>query len=194
MHMKTSINNQALLWTAVGICIGLALCFALKHAGYSGRGPHKPQMQMAAGQYKSAHVGVSFAYPDTYDLVSRHVGEGHLIMLMPRGYVAPVGGEGPAMLTVQEFVNNEGLPLEKFIRQEPMTNFGLSNGATERMEMDGREGLSYRYSGLYETDAVAVASANKVFVFAAGWASEDDPLRQEFIELLKTVQFTDHAY
>jgi hypothetical protein len=138
----------------------------------------------------SAHVGVMFDYPTKYVATSTHVGEGHVIVLLPQGYVAPEAGEGPATITVQQFSNAEGLPLATFVRNEPMTNFGLSSGETTDLVVDGQLALGYSYSGLYENDAVAVAANGSVYVFSAA-----DDTRAELPALLQTVKFmTDHAH
>ncbi len=149
--------------------------------------------------YSSDHVGVSFTYPDTYEATSTHQSAGeqkwHTVVLLPKGYVPPQEGESPPAITVSDFANAEGLPLEQFIKNEPKTNFALS--ADQKLTpatVGGVPALAYRHSGLYETDVVAVESNHKVYVFSAGWINTNDKIRNDFQEMLKTVRFIDHAH
>lgn len=141
----------------------------------------------------SSREGYSFAYPDTYELSSRAKTAGtevwNMVTLVPRGYVPPQNGEGPPSITVGSYSNAEGLPLEQFLRSEPKANFSLSDQTLRRTTVGGKPALAYTYSGLYESDAVAVAANGKVYVFAAGWMQEKDKIRTDLQDIIKTVTF-----
>lgn len=144
-------------------------------------------------QYASED-GLSFMYPSTYELSSRTEGNGErqwdVLVLLPAGYQAPQGGEGPPAIVVGVYPNPEALGLEQWVRGDNRSNFKLSSdeGLTPT-SVGGKPALAYRHSGLYETDAVAVAAGDTVFVFSAGWLDTSDAIRSDFQNLLKTVQF-----
>lgn len=185
------MNKTALVWALVVAVAATGFYFLMQYAapatGTDTSGVEQP------GHYSSEHVGVAFVYPEKYEIETRHEGEGHILTLLPKGYVAPQGGEGPATITIEEFSNAEGLPLETFLANEPRTNFNLGGGTTTETTVGGQPALRYAYSGLYENDAYAVAANGKVYVFATGWISQDDPLRQELKDIISTVTFIYHA-
>jgi len=187
------------MWVLIGVGAALLICIGYKHMHHYGvhdkEAMHHDEPQ--AGHYVSEHVGVMFDYPTKYIATSTHAGDGHVIVLLPADYVPPINGEGPATITVSQFSNANDLPLEQFIRNEPRANFGLSDGQTTSTQVGGHPALAYNYSGLYESDGVAVAVHNKIFIFATGWYSPTDSLRQELKDLLQTVVFIeehDHAH
>jgi hypothetical protein len=144
-------------------------------------------------QYGSEE-GVSFLYPNTYELSSRTDGnaerEWDVLLLLPKGYVPPQGGEGPPAIAVSIFPNTEGTGLEAWVKGDARSNYKLSStGALTAGVVGGEEALFYQHSGLYETDAVAVAKGGKIYLFSAGWLSGEDQIRSDFQELIKTVQF-----
>ncbi len=157
-----------------------------------GSGPFAPAENLRT--LSSEHIGLAFSYPDRYIATTTHEGNAertwHAITLLPAGYEPPLGGEGPPTIHVQEVPNPEGLPLEQWIRGDNRSNFKLSSdGSLAQTTVGGEPALAYRYSGLYENDAVAVAHGAKVFVFSAGWLAPEDRIRTDFAYLLDTVVF-----
>ena len=145
-------------------------------------------------QYSSEN-GVSFMYPDTYELSSRTEGGAEdrwdVLVLLPKGYVPPQGSEGPPAIVMSVFEHEAGTPLETWVKNDPRSNYQLSpDGRLDAVRVGGQPAVAYRHSGLYETDAVAVAHQGTMFVFSAGWIGADDPIRADFQNLLSTVHFS----
>lgn len=192
MSKATTITGAAVLIVVVGFC---AACIGARYlvSRLDGTGGvSAPQAHLL--QY-SSEEGYSFMYPDTYDLSSHTETSGaaqwDVLVLVPKGYVAPQGGEGPPSISVASYNNAEGLPLEQFITNEPKANFGLSGDKKlTPISVGGKPAFGYTYSGLYENDAVAVANSGRVYVFAAGWMQAGDPIRQDLQDIIKSVQFT----
>ena len=145
-------------------------------------------------QYASEE-GYQFLYPDRYELSSRTEGnaerEWDVLVLLPKGYTPPQNGEGPPSISISVFPNPEGFSVDQWVMGDMRSNFKLS--ASQDLaptEIDGERALFYQYSGLYETDAYAVAHEGKIFLFAGGWMGENDPIRTHFQQLVGTVQFT----
>ncbi len=114
-----------------------------------------------------------------------------VLVLLPKGYVAPEAGEGPPTISVASYNNAEGLPLEQFVLSEPRTNWDLivDERATRPTTAGGEPAIWYHYSGLYEVDSVAVAHGDRVYVFSGDWLDPKDQIRADFNNLIKTVQF-----
>jgi len=144
----------------------------------------------------SSEEGVSFLYPDTYELSSRTDGNGErswdVLVLLPKGYVPPQNGEGPPAISVSVFSNVEGYPLETWIKGDAKSNWKLAapDATLKNTTVGGEPALAYRYSGLYETNAVAVARGGRLFLFEVGWLAPGDRIVRDFQNLLDTVEFT----
>ncbi len=146
-------------------------------------------------QQYSSEDGVSFMYPASYELSSRTEGNAErrwdVLVLLPKGYVPPQGGEGPPAISLSVFPNPEGLSLDAWVRGDARSNWKLivDERASRPMTVGGEPALWYHYSGLYEVDSVAVAHANKIFLFSGDWLDPQDPIRADFNNLINTVQF-----
>ncbi len=156
--------------------------------------PSTPLANLGVETYSSEHLDLSFKYPSSYSVESQHAGtaerQWHVLVFLPKGYIAPEGGEGPATITISVYDNPERTPLETWVRGDARSNFKLSaDGGLTPAVVGGESGLSYRHSGLYETDATAVAHDDKIYVFAAGWQSPEEKTRAQLKDLLSTVQF-----
>lgn len=191
MSKATKITGIAVFIVAVGFGIAFAGARYLVSRLDGTGGVHAPQQHMLP---YSSEDGVSFAYPDTYELSSRTEGTAErrwdVLLLVPAGYAAPQGGEGPPAISMDVFPNPEGLSLRQWVQGDARSNYKLSaDGAITAGKVGGEEALFYTHSGLYEADAAAVMHGGKVFLFEAGSMSPDDAIRSDFSNLLKTVQF-----
>lgn len=145
----------------------------------------------------SSEDGVSFSYPPTYELSSRTDGNAErswdVLLLLPKGYVPPQNGEGAPAISMGVFPNPEGATLEQWVKGDARSNWKLGGeeaGGLKRIRVNGVPAVSYRHSGLYETDVVAMSHNGKIFMFEAGWLTAADPIRADFEKLITTVHFT----
>ena len=173
--------------------LGAAYLVSLNdHRAYQEVATTTPQAEL--NQY-SSEEGVSFSYPTNYGLSSHHEGNAErgwdVLVLLPKGYVPPKDGEGPPTISMSVFDNPEGTALDKWVTGDSRSNWKLAaqNGGLGSLTVGGEPALAYKYSGLYETDAVAVMHKGKVFLFQAGWMTPQDTIRSDFLNLLATVQF-----
>lgn len=151
--------------------------------------PHEEQTDM---QQYASEDGYSFKYPDTYEISSRpsESGDGDALVLLPKGYVPPTGGEGPPTIAVQVFQNTHNLDIDTWLTTDSRANWHLSRpGGAEPIMVGGERGVSYGYSGLYETNAVLVGKNNRLYLFTVGWLNPDDPQVHDFDHLLETLEF-----
>ena len=76
------------------------------------------------------------------------------------------------------------------MRTNDASNFIFSlDGVLRPTTVGGHDARAYRYSGLYENDAVAVMGNGAVYFFSAGWIAEDDPIRADFQTMLESIRF-----
>lgn len=189
------MDKKALMW-ALGVAVLATGAYLLISTYGPARqeAPGNTQAPQAGLQQYSSEDGISFMYPDTYELSSRTEGNAErqwdVLVLLPRGYVPPQGGEGPPAVLVGIFPNPEELSLDRWVRGDARSNLKLSaDQKLSPMTVGGKEALAYRHSGLYETDAVAVAANGRVYIFAAGWIDEDDQIRRDLQNIIKSVKF-----
>ncbi|HVV39270.1 MAG TPA: hypothetical protein VHD31_03000 [Candidatus Paceibacterota bacterium] len=144
--------------------------------------------------YSSQTAGVAFTYPKTYILGERADSfEGSpitVLTLLPTDVAVPDMSEGPPGISVLVVPNPENIPLEDWVRTKSISNIGLSMdlslGSTT---VAGESAVAYKFPGLYENDAVAVAHAGRVYLFFGSWSDANAPIRSDFQNLLKTVTF-----
>lgn len=99
--------------------------------------------------------------------------------------------DGPVAITVTVFPHIlDGYTTERFVKETNYSNWKLSpNGVLKEMGVAGEAGLAYQFSGLYEGEAVVVARAEYIYMFAVTYLNESDAIRQDFKDLLESVSF-----
>jgi hypothetical protein len=160
-------------------------------------GPTAPSSLQDTG-YTFDALGITFLYPKTYVFESYPqedeegpwqdfvlVAEADKISADQNG-----ASEGPVSIGVSVFPNPDQKKLEEWVRTSKHSNFDISaDGQLSPSSIGGQPALAYRYSGLYETDAVAVSWQDQIFILSVGWITADDSIRSDFENLLKTVTF-----
>ena len=193
LHTTPRVQQSAAQLTAillgVGIMFGLASLESNEGASDGG-----------SITYRSEQLGVSFEYPSTYFITERELGDAHRrhhsIQIIEdtqfnRDLVAGkvIGTEGPTAMSIDAYQNDlDGYTTEQWVRGHSASNFKLSDGELLPVLVDDYEGLRYRWSGLYEADNIAVATPPYVFSFSATYLNPTDVIRNDFEELIKTVE------
>ncbi len=197
------MSTRNWILTGIGVLVVALLAYYLfsitMMSGLDGAGGvHAPVQTME--QY-SSEEGFAFMYPSSYALSSHPgaPGEGDTLVLVPKGITVPQNSDGPESISISVFSNAEGLPLEQFIKNKPVSNYHLTrDGVLTPGMIGGKPSLSYHYSGLYENDAVAVLNNGKVYIFSVGWdrttypikwGQSIYPIRDDFDTLLSSVAF-----
>lgn len=195
MGVMKSMGNKILiglvvLVVAAGAWFGASRYLVSKLDGTGG--VTAPQEKDPMVTYTSPELGITFAYPEQRYTLSVHASgnaerEWHTITLVPSSFVPVEGGEGPPSMSIAAY-SNEGVTLEQWIRGDARSNFKLSPDDTlTATTLDGHPAYTYRHSGLYETDALAVLVGTKVYVFEAGWLAVGDQSRADFVRILGSV-------
>ncbi len=147
------------------------------------------------GSYRSNEIGLAFTYPPTYDLNARHDSFNgmpvQILTLIDASSTVPDMSKGPTAISIIKVARPATTTLEQWVRDSSITNFYLSpDKKITQTTVAGQPALAYRYSGLYESDAVAVEHSGAVYIFAASWMKADDAIRTDFKNLLSSVTFT----
>ncbi len=177
------MDRQALIWALVVAVVATSVYLLIPRPAVA---PQEHTLQYASED------GYTFQYPDTYELSSRPgaAGDGDALVLLPRGYIPPMGGEGPPTIAVQVFQNTHNLDLDTWMTTDIRANWHLSKpGGAKRIVVGGEPANAYGFSGLYETKAVLVAKNDKVYLFTVGWLTPTDQNVRDFDALIKTVEF-----
>ncbi len=175
------------IWVVVWFSV---LGFGLWGAIHSQRSDQEDRI----AHYGSEELNVQFSYPNGYAFTLRHDSfqgtQIHVITMVDTMVVVPDMSDGPISMSLIELPITPTSTFEAWVRDSSISNFYLSPDKTfTRTTVGGEPALAYTYSGLYESDAVAVQHAGKIYLFAASWMSSDDPIRTDFKNLLASVKF-----
>lgn len=144
--------------------------------------------------YQSNEAALGFQYPKNYTVTARSDAyQGapiHVITLVEASSTVPDMSEGPTAISVIELPIVATTSLANWVRDNSISNFYMSHDKVfASTTVGGEEALAYRYSGLYESDAVAVAHGGKIYLFAASWIDAHDRIRTDFERILSSVTF-----
>lgn len=145
--------------------------------------------------YISSKYGIAFSYADTYTLQERELGNAerwhHSIVLVDKEWLAniPVGGEGPPAIGIDIYQNNlDQLSLEEWVRGTSFSNFKLSvDGKLSLSTVGSAKAFYYQWDGLYRGESYVATHSGNIVVFSATYNTEDDQIRKDFREVLRSV-------
>jgi len=147
-------------------------------------------------EYVSDDLGIAFQYPNAYAIGEHDQGNGErahrdIVLIAKEDLPPPQNGEGPPAITIEMFQNNiENYTADAVIRSTNFTNYKLSpDGVVASTTVGGRDGLGFRWSGLYEGRSVVVALPNWVYVFSVTYLTPEDAIIDDFERILTTVRF-----
>lgn len=151
---------------------------------------------IVAREYKDETYGIVFIYPQLYFLEKGFRGAIYSIELTEdteenrdvREGRSP-GREGPPSITLRIFSQGtRHYNTQQWIEGVRDSEYLLSpDKILTPRTVGGREGLAYRWSGLYEGESVATATEKYVYVFSVNYFTSDDPIRDHFADILESV-------
>lgn len=135
--------------------------------------------------YTNSDLGFSFEYPGTYVVEERDLDTANRyhksLVLMPVGYVAPVGGEGPTTINVDVYQNNlDKQSVELWVKGSAQSNYKLGDGVITPTAVSGVSALSYNWDGLYSGHTVVFAHAENIITVSETFLSPTDKIRSDF--------------
>ncbi len=158
-----------------------------------------PQPGVEAGApFVFDDAGLYFQYPrmyvfESYPLNDESVSWTSLMLIRAADKAsaeANGASEGPVFINVGIFPNPDHETIESWVQNSPHSNFALSKDQKmNATTLGGQKAYSYEHSGLFESDAIAVAHGDFIYLFEGSWADAHDTIRSDFQNLLKTVTF-----
>lgn len=151
--------------------------------------------------FSSSELGVAFKYrtgPSGYVLqestpTDTENGLVRALVLVRTEDVArgmPVGGEGPATMSVQVFTNTKKQQSRAWADAHVQySNINLKIGDVSEAVVGGAKAVRYMTDGLYRADTVVVAHGGYVYELSGAFLDENSDLRRDFQPLLDSVTF-----
>ncbi len=151
--------------------------------------------------YSSVKYGIEFTYPANYYLEEKELGNAertHAAIILTedteenravREGRSP-GREGPTAITVEIFQNLEENSIDKWIRGMNNSNFKLSPDGKLTSTTIGTniQGLTYRWSGLYEGQSVGILHKDNVILLSVTFLTPEDQIRKDFEKVTQSVK------
>ncbi len=152
--------------------------------------------------YESEKLGLRFSYPQYYFLEAEEAENAnrnyaHVTLMedteenrLVREGKAP-GREGPTTITVSVFQNDldKQSPAD-WVRGMSYSNFKLSNGGMlASTTIGGLDGVTYRWSGLYEANAIVLGNERYIYMLTVTYLTPEDRIVEDFGRILPTIKF-----
>lgn len=150
--------------------------------------------------YSKSDIGLEFDYrigPTGYVLEERipvDLGDLVKVIIFHRaedfGREMPVGGEGPAVMTISVFNNTK----KQFSRDWADKNIQYSNinlkfGDVVETVVGGANAVRYMADGLYASENVVVAHGDNVYVVTGQFMDQNSDIRRDFAPLIDSIKF-----
>lgn len=102
----------------------------------------------------------------------------------------PVGGEGPATITIQIFKNSKKLQSLNWANGNAQySNINLKIGNVSEAVVGGANAIRYMADGLYASENFVVTHGGNVYLISGMFISEDSDLRKDFIPFVNSIKF-----
>lgn len=101
-----------------------------------------------------------------------------------------VAREGPPGITIEVFENTNTETAREWVENNPRSNYADGNEISE-IGIGGLPAAMYVWSGLYEADAIVVATNDYVYMMSGTWIDATSALRDDFLEFANTFMTLD---
>ncbi len=146
-------------------------------------------------RYSSDKPELAFDYPSHYVLDQEDLSTGqrerYSVTLIEKSAAEDMERtEGPTAITIDMYQNDLDMyTAEGFATSTADSNWKLGNGDLAPALVDGKEGVSYTWSGLYEGRSVVIARPDYVYVFSVTWMTSEDQILKDFDAILSNATF-----
>lgn len=147
-------------------------------------------MSVPMVSFSNAEYGISFEYPENYELTEHHVTGRHTIVIADKVALgeAPQNGEGPTSITFDIFENAEGLSPEEWVRTNNQSNFQLSPDGNLATSAEGdAESVAYVWDGLYRGESYVFENGEDIVMASVTMLSPEDQIKIDFEKILRTL-------
>lgn len=139
-----------------------------------------PQTTQTMKHYENATYGIAFDYPLGYVLDEGERGDGHrghygIVLIREEDSAPRINGEGPTAVSIDLYQNNlDNQTLLGWLTGSNASNFKLSGGTYASSTVDGKEAVTYRWSGLYEGETTAFLHNGRIVAVSVTWLTPED--------------------
>lgn len=151
--------------------------------------------------YRNNAVGLEFKYPSKYYLEEKSgndpLRKKYSVILtedteenrLVREGKSP-GREGPVFIGIDAYQNfpNRETAIE-WVKDNPDSNFKLSNGTYSEVFIAGEPAISYHWSGLYEADNLVFTNSAWIISAYVNYIDPNDDIKKDFPEIINTLRF-----
>lgn len=147
-------------------------------------------------QRYTSFTGLSFTYPADYIAITPEFPDEaaqEVVTLFTKSDYEELQAsteprEGPTAISLQVFSNEANLAPQEWVAQNAgLANYSEALAAPRAVSVDDQDALRYRFTGLYEGDAVAVAHGGYLYLFSVTWMDAAAEIRGDFESVLASV-------
>ncbi len=185
------MNKKIYLGLALAFIL-LALFFVLKKEPV--REPiNVTEESQTLKTYNIKELGLSFNYPDTYNLIEEDAGSNQRkntrLTLMDKGFTPPIGGEGPKTINIDIYQNNiDKQTPENWIKNNSNSNYKLGDGVIKQTTIDGKPALEYSWSGLYNGVTIVFEHNENIVAVSGTYLEVGDRIVKDYKNLLASIK------
>lgn len=156
-----------------------------------------PDNNDATEQYVNETYGISFEYPNTYQLREIEVGNAeraHYSITLADAEALrnlPEAGEGPPSITVDIFQNDiDGLSVDMWLKNSNNSNFKLSpDDVIEPATLGGEPALSYTWDGLYRGKSTVATHRDSIIMVSGQFMTPEDQIVKDYEQVISSLTF-----
>ena len=149
--------------------------------------------------YANAVYGISFTYPEDYELTEHQVTEGRsgvIVTITEKGITIPENGEGPTAITVAMYDGTSATTessLLSWIKTSPYSNFTLAQQTEPGVTtIAGQDGYLYTWDGLYQGTTVVTEHEGNIIMLSVTYDGQADlEKRGVFTDLVTSVNLVE---
>lgn len=151
--------------------------------------------------YSNSKLGIEFTHqvgPEGYVIqestpssqMENMLGSIVIMQTEDAGREMPVGGEGPATMTIEIFKNTKKQwPLNWAEANTQYSNINLKMGDVGESVVGGANAIRYMADGLYASENHIVAHGGYIYKITGMFMTEDSKLRKDFAPLVNSIKF-----
>ncbi|MEK7124786.1 MAG: hypothetical protein AAB864_00055 [Patescibacteria group bacterium] len=183
-------KGTALGIVALVVAIGIVLW-------YPGRNPlNENGIQRALFTNSEFNFTLNYRQePDGYVIVPRPITGGALYAITMYQYAdyqalraKKYGQEGPPGISLAIYPNPKDQFPWEWVKVNTISNYALGNKRIAPGSVDGKLAASYTWSGLYESESVAIAHRKRIYLLSVGSLSSGDQIRADFKDIVSRLE------
>lgn len=146
-------------------------------------------------------IGMSFSYPEGIngyrlkEIVAENIpGIKKMIVLSKTSddseQSAAVAMEGPPTISLSVYANERDQQPEDWANDHKLySNINMKITEPAELMIGGANAIRYATDGLYRSDNIVIAHADKIYVLSGSYLNEEAEIHKDFLAMLGTIEF-----